>query len=169
MALELRRIGDVAKIIRVFEDGSRLVEWANGRRKRIQFKRCPLCKKDRPELNFEGALCLDCQGVKLEAVRGFRCVKPEGIRHYRSERYAQVVQATPSWVDRKAIASIYAEAKRVSLETGILHQVDHIYPITHTEFCGLHVPWNLRIIPSKKNQTKGNKPPLDYLQQITST
>jgi hypothetical protein len=34
--------------------------------------------------------------------------------------------------------------------------VDHVLPVAHSNFCGLHVPWNLNIIDAKENMTKSN-------------
>lgn len=62
--------------------------------------------------------------------------------------------ATPDWVDNKAIKAIYAECKRRTLETGIKHEVDHIIPIQGQKVCGLHVPWNLRVITKSANARK---------------
>src|SRR5689334_22873282 len=49
--------------------------------------------------------------------------------------------ATPPWVSRAALLSIYRAAERTSNETGIKHSVDHIFPISGKNFCGLNVPW----------------------------
>lgn len=62
--------------------------------------------------------------------------------------------ATPSWVDTKAIKAIYAECKRITMETGVKHEVDHIIPIQGKKVCGLHVPWNLRVITKAVNARK---------------
>lgn len=66
-------------------------------------------------------------------------------------------QATPAWVDREAIIKIYAEAKQKTQETGIQHDVDHIVPLQGKTVSGLHVPWNLRVIPSAENKRKAAK------------
>lgn len=53
--------------------------------------------------------------------------------------------------------AMYLEARRLTLETGRLHVVDHIVPIKHDKVCGLHVSHNLRVIESPENLRKSNK------------
>ena len=60
-------------------------------------------------------------------------------------------QAMPAWVDRKEILAIYREAKRLGLS------VDHIMPLKGVNFSGLHVPWNLQLMPLSENVRKGNR------------
>lgn len=61
------------------------------------------------------------------------------------------------WADGKAIRMLYAEAKRLSKETGIKHEVDHIIPLMGEYVSGLHVETNLRIITKAQNMAKRNK------------
>ena len=75
-------------------------------------------------------------------------------------RYVQLVLATPVWRDREAIKAIYAEAERRTKETGIKHEVDHIYPIQSKYACGLHVHHNMQILEKTHNRSKKNKFPM---------
>lgn len=61
------------------------------------------------------------------------------------------------WADSKAIAAMYAEARRLTAETGIPHHVDHIVPLQGEFVSGLHVETNLRVIPGIDNIRKRNK------------
>lgn len=81
-------------------------------------------------------------------------------RMYAADRRARIEQATPPWVDKAEIMKIYVEADRITRETGIPHEVDHFYPLVGRNSCGLHVPWNLKIITMTANRRKSNKPPV---------
>lgn len=67
----------------------------------------------------------------------------------------QTKQATPPWADMKAIAAVYREAKEMTKKTQVLHVVDHIVPKCGKIVCGLHVHWNLRVVPWYVNAAKG--------------
>lgn len=67
--------------------------------------------------------------------------------------------AMPAWLDleqRRQVRAFYEQSARISAETGIPHNVDHIVPINGETVCGLHVPWNLRVIPAAENVIKSN-------------
>jgi len=72
--------------------------------------------------------------------------------------------ATPVWLSRQqkaAIRHMYQAAIVMTQTTGEQYVVDHIYPLRSDEVCGLHVPWNLRIITRKENLEKSNTVPSD--------
>ena len=68
--------------------------------------------------------------------------------------------ATPKWLSRKEkseIRQVYQIAITMSQTTGEQYVVDHIIPLRSNEVCGLHVPWNLRVITQEENLKKSNK------------
>lgn len=74
-----------------------------------------------------------------------------------AERKAAIAKRTPSWADKKAIERIYMEASKLTRETGIRHDVDHIIPLRGKLVSGLHVENNLRAIPWNENRAKSNE------------
>lgn len=75
----------------------------------------------------------------------------------RSVRYyKKLYMAWPDWcANHPGFKKIYNEAKRLRKFGKDVH-VDHIVPICSPIVSGLHVPWNLTIIPAKTNMSKGN-------------
>jgi len=82
---------------------------------------------------------------------------PDKVNARTARRRAAKLKATPPWVDHDTITAVYIEAAKLTLETGIPHDVDHIVPLQGKTVCGLHVPWNLRAIPAHENRRKSNK------------
>ena len=74
-----------------------------------------------------------------------------------ASRRKAIQRATPSWANVEAIKAIYAEAVEKTLQTGVLHHVDHIDPLTSDRVCGLHVHNNLQILPAAENFAKHNR------------
>jgi hypothetical protein len=69
-------------------------------------------------------------------------------------------EATPKWlttVQKAAMREIYKIAITMTQTTGEQYVVDHIVPLRSYEVCGLHVPWNLRVITQEENLKKSNK------------
>ena len=61
------------------------------------------------------------------------------------------------WVNWIELFRLRQECRRISHETGVPHELDHIYPLMNDWVCGLDTPDNLRIIPRSVNRSKGNK------------
>lgn len=72
--------------------------------------------------------------------------------------------ATPLWLTRKQkseIRQLYQIAITMTQTTGEQYVVDHIYPLRSDVVCGLHVPWNLRVVTQAENLQKSNSLPPD--------
>jgi len=80
----------------------------------------------------------------------------EKVNALTAKRRARKKQAIPPWVNMEAIADIYKQASALTKKTGILHCVDHIYPLQSKYMCGLHVETNLQILTKSANSIKGN-------------
>jgi 5-methylcytosine-specific restriction endonuclease McrA len=72
-------------------------------------------------------------------------------------RYSRRDQ-TPDLTDKEKhdIIEVYKLAQKLTIETGIKHEVDHIFPVSRG---GLHHPDNLQVLTKHENASKGNKIP----------
>jgi hypothetical protein len=69
-------------------------------------------------------------------------------------------QASPPWLTRRQkseMRELYKIAITMTKTTGEQYVVDHIVPLRSEVVCGLHVPWNLRVITQEENLAKSNK------------
>jgi hypothetical protein len=85
---------------------------------------------------------------------------PDQRKAQTSLRKRRHREATPPWVtaeQKKQMRSLYLEAQRMTKITGERYVVDHIVPLLSECVCGLHVPWNLRVITQEENLKKSNK------------
>lgn len=75
------------------------------------------------------------------------------------QRQQALRNRVPKWLtqeDWERINAVYLEAKRLTEETGIVHEVDHKLPLRGKTLSGLHVPANLQVLTRKANQAKRN-------------
>jgi hypothetical protein len=76
-------------------------------------------------------------------------------RRYRTKKS----KACPDWLteeQHKEIEEFYWLAKDLRSVTGEEYHVDHIVPLQGKHVCGLHVPWNLQLLPKDLNLRKSN-------------
>lgn len=77
-----------------------------------------------------------------------------------ARRRASKIKATPDWLtedDLNEIKYMYSLARDAKTLTGEDYHVDHIVPLKGKSVCGLHVPWNLQVLPAYINLSKGNR------------
>jgi hypothetical protein len=80
----------------------------------------------------------------------------------QAKRHAKKLHATPPWLTKNQLQEIqwfYSTAKELqwlSDPTDPL-EVDHMVPLQGKNVSGLHVPWNLQILPKSLNLIKSNK------------
>jgi len=103
--------------------------------------------------------------IKREYQKAWKERNTTWVRADTKARRRKHRQATPSWLTKKEKAEIrqlYQIAITMSKTTGEQYVIDHIVPLRGEAVCGLHVPWNLRVITQEENLKKSNK----YLTQM---
>ena len=81
---------------------------------------------------------------------------PAKVRAYTIKRETAKSLRTPLWLTPahwQEMNAIYADSKA----RDVPHHVDHIVPLQGKTVCGLHVPWNLQVIPATDNLAKHAK------------
>ena len=85
---------------------------------------------------------------------------PDYYKALTSVRKRRHRDATPKWITtghKLAMRQLYLQAMELTKLTGERYVVDHIVPLISDAVCGLHVPWNLRVITQEENLRKSNK------------
>jgi hypothetical protein len=140
-------------------------------------KKCACCDRVKPSAEFsknstkKDGLWIYCKECDALRNRGWRKDNPDKHRARKSKHRARKNRAAPQWLSDsqwKEINDLYTKATKISLFTGIRHDVDHIHPLKGKNFSGLHVPWNLTIATASENRSKGNRPPKDELHLFWS-
>lgn len=96
---------------------------------------------------------------QLLKMKAWRQENPDKKNALSAKHRAKKLQATPPWLtklDLDHIAMFY-EAAADQKQYGLDCHVDHIIPLQGKEVCGLHVPWNLQVLPASENISKGNR------------
>ncbi len=90
----------------------------------------------------------------------YKEANPDLYKALVSVRKRRHRNATPKWITKEqklAIRNLYLQAMELTRITGERYVVDHIVPLISDEVCGLHVPWNLRVITQEENLKKSDK------------
>jgi hypothetical protein len=85
---------------------------------------------------------------------------PDAKNASTAKRRSDKLKRTPVWLSKDElwlIREAYALAKQRTKMFGFTWHVDHVVPLRGRSVSGLHVPWNLQVIPAKANIAKGNK------------
>ena len=135
---------------------------------------CKECKKAKDKKYFEANKSRVCakskewyENNKDYALERHKKYFKEYMKNKRAELTAKEARrrslkllATPSWLTDSDLQNIETEYKLCAWASSVMgeaYHVDHIVPLKGKAVCGLHVPWNLRVIPAKENISKGNK------------
>ena len=73
-----------------------------------------------------------------------------------AKRRAALLNAIPKWADLEQMEHFYRWAKEATQATGIVFEVDHVYPLQSDTVCGLHCWENLQLITRYANRRKAN-------------
>lgn len=132
--------------------------------------RCKPCKK-----LVDSSQYVQTRESRLDYQRNYQQTNNEKISKYlkswyqlnkskslalSNKRRARKISATPKWLtidDFKLMEIEYALSKWCSSVMGETYEVDHIVPLQGKNVCGLHVPWNLQVLPKRLNRLKSNK------------
>ena len=90
----------------------------------------------------------------------YKETNPDLYRELVSARRRRFRDATPKWLSPNQLMEIrlkYRLAIEMTRATGVRYAVDHEIPIHGESVCGLHVPWNLKVITQEENLRKSNK------------
>jgi hypothetical protein len=97
-----------------------------------------------------------CRRDKYSNDEDYRAKVCSAVSGSRSRRNKSAKNFLLSKEHKEQLRAIYNTCSKVSKSTGKPHEVDHIVPLLGNNVCGLHVPWNLAIVPKATNRSKNN-------------
>lgn len=117
-------------------------DYARNREKRMATVKA-YAKKNKTKINASAA--------------DYRKRNPEVHREISATRRARCRNATPPWLTkamREEIKAMHREASALKDQFGVRFDIDHVVPLDGRVVCGLHVPWNMRVITHDENSTR---------------
>jgi len=132
---------------------------SNCKQCRSEYDRSRYDSKERSEAYYAN------HEVEKEARKEYYFNNKQDYYVRKAKRRAKQLDRTPSWLtehDLLHIKCIYSVCDMLNREGNEPYEVDHIVPLQGKNVCGLHVPWNLRVVTRTENRSKGNKHE-DYL------
>jgi hypothetical protein len=91
--------------------------------------------------------------------KSWRQRNPHMVTSLAARRRAAKKQRTPDWLTKDQMGDMdfmYELSTILTRTTGVQHHVDHIVPLRNKYVSGLHVPWNLQVLPAIDNLKKTN-------------
>tara|TARA_R100000951_G_C2610929_1_gene171212 strand:- start:70 stop:765 length:696 start_codon:yes stop_codon:yes gene_type:complete len=161
-------------------------EEAELKRKTRTEKQCATCKEIKPIKDFsirnrprpDGSTYISmpssCKVCRRKKAVKYRKENPEVLIAYRNtpqrkadnrarEKIRQIKKshpAVPNWLtleQKNEIIKLKLKQQHIRDTQNKEYHIDHIVPLNGETVCGLHVPWNLQLIPQKENLSKSNK------------
>lgn len=140
---------------------NRIIKWQENKRRLSGIPQRSLSVQTKQEKKEVYKKWVEKNRAKVnEQQRKWRQANKEKHRPYQSAYNAIRWKRTSiplAKLHLEQIVKIYEKRDQKIKQTGTDHHVDHIIPIKGKNICGLHVPWNMQILPAKENRQKSNK------------
>jgi len=148
------------KVVKPASQFSKSNSKSNPRKLDYYCKECRKEVKKRPSVQASQKKCVEKLKTKRNAYsRAYNKSNRPYFNAKHKEYMGRKSNATPLWLTEdhsKEMQDMYWLAQDLKRVTGEQYHVDHIVPLKGKNVCGLHVPWNLQILPADLNLRKSN-------------